>query len=130
MKKTLFLVLFCLIALVSCKKDDSVKSKLSSGNGKWNVTHLEQYVYSQNGYFCNDCGELNFNRNKTGEMVIGGTASTFTYSVKDDGKKLVLYIDESGTVYNITWNWNRSEFTLLTDLSINGLSQLITCKKN
>lgn len=136
MFKKIKLLVFCSFVLLSCSKEATLKNKLSSGNGKWKVIHLERYIYAPSAtgisgeYSCNNCGNFQFNKNKTGEMVLDNSAAIFNYSIADDGKKLILYIDGDGMVYDITWNWNKSEFTLRTDLTEGGFSQLITCKKS
>lgn len=124
---SIFLLLF-----VGCQKDQAIKNKFNSGNGNWEIVKYERFFWDPIGtnpdrvYWCGNCGEINFKKN-TGEIILNNQASKFDYSVSDE--KLILYYDNEGVGYYVTWNWDKSEFTLTSNIGATGFSEVITCKK-
>lgn len=125
--------LFIPLLLVCCKKEDAIKNKLNSGNGKWKISHYERYIWDPSGsnqnqeFWCNDCGEIDFNKNETGERILNYQAAQFKYSIS--AEKLIMYVDNSGIGYDIAWNWKKNEFTLTSNMGQAGYSEVISCKK-
>lgn len=126
-------LLFALLIFMGCKKEDSIKSKLTFGNGKWKIGHYQRNLWNPSGNIpnsiieCNDCGEITFNRNKTGELLINNTGTQFKYTLS--GENLVLYVDENGISYNISWNWKKKKFILTSNLGQAGFSEVFYCQK-
>lgn len=128
-----FYLAIILLLFVGCKKDKAIENKFNSGKGSWKISQFERFTWDPSGanptrvYFCSDCGELNFKKKKKGELILNYQATQFEYSIS--GEKLIMYVDGNGMGYGVTWNWNKTEFTLTSNIGTSGLSQVITCKK-
>lgn len=122
-----------LFIFIGCSKEVSIKNKLTSGGGKWKIAQYERYIWAPGSNYatqvnwCNDCGEISFKNNKTGELIVDNQAAQFKYSISDE--KLVLYIGDESTTFAIKWNWNNSQFTLNSYTGANGMSLTYSCKK-
>lgn len=121
-----------LLFLVGCQKDKAIKNKFSSGKGSWEIVKYERFLWDPLGtnpnrvYWCNNCGEMKFNKD-SGEIILNYQAKQFDYSISNE--KLIMYFDDEGIGYYVTWNWNKSEFTLTSNIGAAGFSEVITCKK-
>lgn len=137
MKKTLYLLLFTII-LFGCNDEKKINRSLYSKGGKWEIVSYERYMWSPSGtnipvaYWCSKCGTIEFKKDGSGTFTLSASdgnsnAFKFTYTNTDD--LLTLFSDNDGTIYDMTWNWEKDQFTLKQNLGEAGYISVMTCKK-
>jgi hypothetical protein len=119
--------------LNSCSKENKINKNLWKNGGEWNIVTLVSKQTSSNpintfNESFSNVGTFKFNENGSGSVSVtldGETQSeTFTYMNTED--KLTLVINNESRIFNLVWEKNEMEMTIVESYNSLGDSNVYT----